>query len=109
MIKSILSMVNKFVSDVYNKLTNKEPWYKYYDKGGKIDYPKLTIYELIEKTCETYPNNYAFEYYGNKITYKEFITQIDKCSKALKSLGHNMFIISEPQNFELNSNLEPPR
>ena len=87
MLKSILSMINKFVSDVYDKFTNKEPWYKYYDKGGKLEYPKLTIYQLIEKTCNAYPNNYAFEYYGNRITYKEFLIRIKKTASSLIELG----------------------
>ena len=80
-------MINKFVSDVYDKFTNKEPWYKYYDKGGKLEYPKLTIYQLIEKTCNAYPNNYAFEYYGNRITYKEFLIRIKKTASSLIELG----------------------
>ena len=87
MIKSILSRVNKLVSDTIDKIIHKEPWYKYYDKGGKIDYPKLSIYELIEKTCEAYPNNYAFEYFGNKITYKEFLFRIKKTASSLLELG----------------------
>jgi len=87
MIKSILVKVNKFVSDVYDKVTNKQPWYKYYDKGGKLEYPDLTIYELIEKTCNTYPNNYALEYYGKKITYKELLVKIKKTASSLLEFG----------------------
>jgi len=87
MLKSILLKINKLVSDVVNRVTNKEPWYKYYDRGGMIDYPDLTIYQLIEKTCEAYPNNYAFEYYGNKITYKEFLVRIKKTASSLLELG----------------------
>ena len=87
MIKSILSRINKFVSDIVDKVTKREPWYKYYDKGGKIDYPDLTIYELVAKTCEAYPNNYAFEYYGKKITYREFLVNIKKTASSLLELG----------------------
>ena len=87
MIKSILSRINKLVRDVINKVTNKEPWYKYYDNCDKIEYPDLTIYELIEKTCNTNPYNYAFEYYGNKITYKDFLIRIKKTASSLLELG----------------------
>ena len=55
------------VEKVIYKIKNKEPWYKYYGNGNKIDYPDLTIYELVAKTCEAYPNNFAFEYYGNNL------------------------------------------
>ena len=87
MLKWILSRINKFVSDVIERITNKEPWYKYYDKGGKIDYPDLTIYELIERTCNEYPNNYAYEYYGKKVTYRDFLVKIKKTASSLLELG----------------------
>ena len=87
MIKLILSKINKFFSDVINKFTNKQPWYKYYSNNGKIEYPNLTIYELIEKTCNTYPNNYALEYYGKKITYRELLMKIKKTASSLLELG----------------------
>ena len=87
MLKSIWSKINKFVSDVIDKVTNKQPWYKYYSRGGKIDYPELSIYELIEKTCNTYPNNYALEYYGKKITYKDFLVKIKKTASSLLEFG----------------------
>ena len=87
MIKSILSKVNKFLSDIIDKVTNKQPWYKYYSNDGKIEYPNLTIYELIEKTCNTYPNNYALEYYGKKITYREFLMKIKRTASSLLELG----------------------
>lgn len=87
MIKSILSKINKMVSDVIYKITKREPWYKYYDNGGKINYPELTIYELIEKTCDAYPNNYALEYYGKKITYRDLLIKIKKTASSLLELG----------------------
>ena len=87
MLKSILSKINKFISDVMDKTTDKQPWYKYYSNGGKIEYPELTIYELIAKTCETYPNYYAFEYFGKKITYRELLMRIKKTASSLLELG----------------------
>ena len=72
---------------LYYKLTNREPWYKYYGSNNKINYPDLTIYELIEKTANTYPSYYAYEYYGKKVTYREFISKIKKTASALIELG----------------------
>ena len=87
MLKLIWKKVNKFVSDIASFIKPKEPWYKYYDRGHKIDYPDLTIYELIEKTALAYPNNYAFEYYGNKITYRELLVRIKKTASCLLEMG----------------------
>ena len=87
MLKLIWKRVNKFVSDITDLIKPRDPWYKYYGKTHKIDYPDLTIYELIEKTALMYPNNYAFEYYGNKFTYKELIYRIKKTASCLLELG----------------------
>jgi len=83
MLKSLLQKINNLV----NLVTKKEPWYKYYWKNDDIKYPDLTIYELIEKTALAYPYNYAYEYYGNKVTYKDFIIKIKKTASALVELG----------------------
>ena len=74
-------------SRVYYKITKREPWYKYYGNNNKINYPDLTIYELVEKTANTYPSYYAYEYYGKKVTYKEFISKIKKTASALVNMG----------------------
>ena len=76
MLKSILIRINKLINDVIDKISAKEPWYKYYDNTKKINYPDLTLFELINKTAESYPYNFAYEYYGKKVTYKEFIIKI---------------------------------
>ena len=68
-LKKLYQRINR----VYYKITNREPWYKYYGNNNKIDYPDLTIYELIEKTANTYPAYYAYEYYGKKVTYKDWL------------------------------------
>ena len=86
MIKS-LNKIFERISRLYYRLTNRAPWYKYYGKNNKLDYPDLTIYELIEKTANTYPSYYAYEYYGKKVTYKEFIFKIKKTASALIELG----------------------
>ena len=83
MIKSLIERISR----IYYKVTKREPWYKYYGNNNKIDYPDLTIYELIEKTANTYPSNYAYEYYGKKVTFREFITKIKKTASALTNLG----------------------
>lgn len=87
MLESILKSVRKFTSSIVNIITNKQPWYKYYSNSDKINYPKVSIYELIERTAESYPYNYAYEYYGKKVFYKDFIIKIKKTASALYELG----------------------
>lgn len=87
MLKSILTKINKVALLFFDKVGRKEPWYKYYSDMDEIKYPDLSIYELIEKTAETYPYNIAYEYYGKKVTYRDFIIKIKKTASSLIELG----------------------
>lgn len=87
MIKSVLTEINKIMYDIYAKINHKEPWYKYYKNQMDIKYPDLTIFELIKNTAESYPFNYAYEYYGQKVTYKDFLNQIKRCAMSLTNIG----------------------
>lgn len=66
----------------------KTPWYSFYN-GAKshLEYPDISLYNMLEKSMINRENYISYNYYGNKKTYKEFIAQIDKCARALKSLG----------------------
>ena len=87
MIKSIWENLNRVVRKVVYKVKHKEPWYKYYSLEEDIKYPKCSIYELIEKTAESYPFYVAYEYFGKKVTYREFMIQIKKTASSLMELG----------------------
>ena len=66
----------------------KTPWYDFYD-GVKphLEYPDISIYNMLENSMKNREDYISYNYYGTKKTYKEFIAQIDKCARALKSLG----------------------
>ncbi len=66
----------------------KTPWYKYYD-GVKehLDYPDISVYELLAQSAAKHPEYISYNYFGYKVTYKEFISQIERCAKALTALG----------------------
>lgn len=87
MFKTFISDFKKFIKDQINTFLGRDIWYKYYGMEGSIDYPDLTLYELIEKTSHSFPNYIAYEYYGKQVTYKEFINKIKKCACALLEQG----------------------
>ena len=66
----------------------KTPWYDYYDGIKKhLDYPDISLYELIEKTANNHLDNISYNYFGTKKTYEEFLKQIDECARSFKQLG----------------------
>lgn len=52
-----------------------------------LDYYNGTVYDAVERSARLYPDNMAYEFLGNKVSYNEFIGQIDLCAKALKAEG----------------------
>jgi len=66
----------------------KTPWYKYYDGIREhLNYPKLTLYGLVEQNALGHMSNTSYNYFGNKKTYAQFIKQIDECARAFKTMG----------------------
>lgn len=65
------------------------PWLKYYKNGLKfhLDYPDVSMYELVRRCATKYPSNIAYSYYGNKVTYKSFLKKIDNAACAFAHLG----------------------
>jgi len=70
-------------------ISSKRPWLKSYPDfySKTVDCEKMTMVEFIEKTAEKYPNNYCFQYFGKKTTYKTFIKKIEEVAKSLRSIG----------------------
>ena len=73
-----------------NKEYKEYPWYKYYDEEGipkNIDYPDCSMVDMVIQSAEKWPDNVAYSYYGHKVTYKNFVKQIEKTARALKNYG----------------------
>ena len=66
----------------------KTPWLSSMgDIPVKLDYFDGTMYEMVEKMADKYPNYVAFDFMGRKTTYKKFSETVEKCAKALKTIG----------------------
>ena len=91
------------------KLTGKasidKPWLKYYpEELHNMETPKITLEEFL-KMKNPDDSKIAFEYYGNKITWKTLWEEVDKAAKSLKVLGFGdgnrlpMFLPSTPAHY----------
>ena len=72
-----------------NTFTNaKTPW-----EGSMgaipmhLEYPDGSMYDIIEKVAEKYPNAIAFDFMGRSTTYRAMIESIKKCAMALRTIG----------------------
>jgi len=68
----------------------ERPWLKYYEEEGisaNIEYPDCSMVDMILQSAEKWPDNVAYSYYGHKVTYKNFVKNIEKTARALKNYG----------------------
>lgn len=64
------------------------PWIKNYKNARiNLEYPRGSISDVIMETARKYPEYNAYEYLGNKVTYRNFVKEIENAAKALKNYG----------------------
>ena len=69
-------------------LSAEAPWLNFYgDMPRSIDYPRTTLYEQIALTARQYPNDTAYEFFGQRTSYAQLLARIDRAALALRSLG----------------------
>lgn len=65
-----------------------KPWYKYYSKDAiNAEIPQCSVYENIWNNNKNHLNNTALNYFGRKISYREFFANIEKAARAFTGLG----------------------
>lgn len=65
-----------------------KPWLQFFSNeaiASKI--PKATIYDVIKEANKDHLSNYALNYFGKRITYKELFERIEVTAAAFESLG----------------------
>ena len=89
------------------KASVDKPWLQFYPEALRnVEVPTITV-ETFLRAKNPDENKIAFEYYGNKITWKEFWGEVDKAAKSLKMLGFGeenripVFLQSVPAHFIL--------
>ena len=64
------------------------PWLANYgDIPPTLSYPGCSMYELVRRAAEMHPDTKAWEFEGNRVSYRQFITRIDAAARALYALG----------------------
>ena len=52
-----------------------------------IDYPRLTMFQMIQRMAEQYPTAPAYEFFGKKTSYRQFVAKIERAARAFTSMG----------------------
>ncbi len=87
MIEKLILKIRNIYRDISIKIRNN--WHSTYKLPKHVHYFEGSLYDAIYESALKYPMNTAIEYENNQISYKQLIKRINKCAKALKSLGIN--------------------
>ena len=69
-------------------ITAKAPWIDYLgDVPAHLDYFEGSMFEALANTAEKYPDAVAFDFMGRPTTYRRLLREIERCAKALKTIG----------------------
>ncbi len=68
--------------------TVKTPWKDHMgDVPMHLDYFEGSMFEAVKAIADQYPKNVAFDFMGKSTTYESLVQEIEKCAKALKTIG----------------------
>ena len=69
-------------------LSASAPWLAYYgNTPASLDYPHITMYQMLQRAAKQYPNNTAYVFMGKETTYASFMKRIDAAAKGLVHMG----------------------
>lgn len=58
-----------------------------YIQRDHLEYPELTMFQMVERIARQYPDEPAYEFYGTKTSYRSFVRRIERAARAFLSLG----------------------
>ena len=58
-----------------------------YIQRDHLEYPELTMFQMVERIARQYPDEPAYEFYGTKTSYRSFVRRIERAARAFGSLG----------------------
>ncbi len=64
-------------------------WHKFYEENvpKTLDYPQINVFELLDNTVLKFPRQTALVFFGNKISYLELQSMVNRIASALADLG----------------------
>ena len=66
----------------------KTPWLPHMGNvPAHLEYPEGSMYDAVEAIANEYPNYVAFDFMGKSTTYRQLIQEIQRCARALKTIG----------------------
>ena len=66
----------------------KAPWLAFYgDVDPRLNYPDVSMYDMVERAANLYPQYQAITFMGKGATFGELIKQIRRVARAFAAIG----------------------
>lgn len=52
-----------------------------------LDYPELTMFQMVERIAQQSPDAPAYEFYGRQVSYRGFVQRIQRAARAFTAMG----------------------
>ncbi len=64
------------------------PWSKYYSKKElKIKISDISMYDELKNSVDRFKDNTAYQYFNSKVSYRSFLSKIDRAALSFRSMG----------------------
>ena len=71
-----------------SEMTVKTPWIKNLgDVPAHLEYFQGSMFSAVEMIAKKHPDSAAYDFMGKTTTYRQLITQIERCARSLKTIG----------------------
>ena len=68
-------------------MNSEEILRRYYGENAHLDYGDETLYDKVLESKSKFGSFTAYDFMGKSVSYNDFLSEIDQCSKALKGMG----------------------
>ena len=67
----------------------QRPWLRHYAKDllAQLEFPKITLPEMLAQTAKRFPRRTALIYFGARISYAQLFEHVNRCAAGLQALG----------------------
>ena len=71
-----------------DSITAKTPWERAMgDIPMHLEYFEGSMFDKVAEIAQKYPDQVAFDFMGRSTTYRQMIREIERCARALKTIG----------------------
>jgi long-chain acyl-CoA synthetase len=72
------------------RVTDHRPWFASYPPSVPRTlepYPDLSVFGMLERSARGHPETKAIAWFGRKLSYRDLLAEVERCSSALAGLG----------------------